>query len=209
MVSDTSVSGSIIKRQGQRVRVDFSGGKSWKTLSELVLPVPEGAAVTNDNSDTDALTKTSVSAVGEHERHTGVVAEPLKPSDVKKGLAVFMIGSGDAGVVLRRGGKNAQVDFSSSGGEAARWVPCSSLASASAPPEADPEPEPESEPEPEPIPLPHKASAEEEEEEEEDVDDVFAELETLGAGESPPSDSPPEEKLATDDPFAMLEEMLG
>ena len=62
------------------------------------------------------------------EGEAGSPAEPLTLKTVTKGLAVQLQKDTSAkGVVVRKAGKNVQVNFSQSGGEAAKWVACADL----------------------------------------------------------------------------------
>ena len=60
--------------------------------------------------------------------------EPLTSKSVQKGMRVQMVSDARMrGAVVKKAGKNAQVDFSESGGDPAKWTPCTELAAESEP----------------------------------------------------------------------------
>jgi CRP-like cAMP-binding protein len=82
----------------------------------------------------------------------GAMVTPLTSKTATKGLSVFVTAETSMrGVILRKAGKNAQVDFSGSGGDAAKWIGWNELSTMVAleEPEPEQEQEPEQEPEPE------------------------------------------------------------
>ena len=61
------------------------------------------------------------------------VAGPLTSKLVKKGMAVRLVSDASStGTGLKKMGKNAQVDFSASGGDSKKWVPVTDLEAAGA-----------------------------------------------------------------------------
>ena len=95
--------------------------------------------------------KSDALATARPEASVVLPSEPLTSKQVKKDMAVRLIEDPSmAGRVLKKAGKNAQVDFSESGGDDSKWIPCGQLevARSGATPAV-----PELEPAPAPAPL--------------------------------------------------------
>lgn len=90
-----------------------------KAKKEAKAAATAAAATTSTDEPTDKT---------DDEGATGVV---LDKSMVKKGLAVWLTkDSSQRGVILKKAGKNAQVDFSESGGDPKKFIPYSDLSRA-------------------------------------------------------------------------------